>query len=64
MKVYTKISKETLRNLLHMEKEAFEIHLLDWGIEYGFRIDDTQILLDGANVTGFLAEMENSYNSQ
>ena len=64
LQVYTKIKKGKLREILGLEATQFEIQLLDWAIEYNFKIEDEMIMFDQLKVGDFLAHLESEYQSR
>ena len=63
LQVYTTIKKDTFRKILELDEQAFELKLLDWAIEFGFKINDEMILFDKADISGFLSSLESQYHS-
>jgi Leucine-rich repeat (LRR) protein len=59
--VYTEIEKETMRTILEMDKQDFEIKLLDWAQDYGFKIKRNLIIIENANIGGFLGELDKQF---
>jgi hypothetical protein len=62
MNVYTKIQKSEMRKILNLEEEDFNDRLLDWAIKYGFKIEDDMVILEQANVQGFLTALDDQFS--
>jgi flagellar biosynthesis GTPase FlhF len=62
LKVYTKIKKEEMRKILNMKEDVFNDRLLDWALEYGFKIDGNMVLLENADVQGFISGLDNQFS--
>nr|MDO8109291.1 hypothetical protein [Candidatus Sigynarchaeota archaeon] len=52
-----RVNIEMVRDMLGIGKETFNRKLIDWAKQFGFKIDGEYIVLDNADVNGFVAEL-------
>jgi Leucine-rich repeat (LRR) protein len=56
------IQMEDLRNFLNMESSVFMEKIIDWAIEYGFKIDGSTLLFSTGKKNMFLDMLDNNFN--
>ena len=60
--ITSRISMEKMREILGMEKDAFNDKIIDWGIEYGFKIDGDYIIVDDIDLNGFIDDLDAQFD--
>jgi hypothetical protein len=63
LSVSTRVRIDMLRDYLQMDKVDFTGHLVDWAVEYGFKIDGDYINIEGGDVGGFMKDLDAMYSS-
>jgi tetratricopeptide (TPR) repeat protein len=61
MKVSTKIRLDIMRDVLKMEFSEFNEKLLDWAVEFGFKIDGDYIIIENSDVEGFINQLDKQF---
>ncbi len=58
LSVSSKIRIDMLRNAMGLNKQTFDRLIFDWAYSFGFKIDGDYVIVDNADVNGFLGEID------
>jgi hypothetical protein len=61
--VSKRVSVEMILDVLKIDKETFAARIVDWAHQFGFKIDGDYVMLENADVGGFIAELDKSFSA-
>jgi hypothetical protein len=61
--VSKRVSLGMIRDVLKLEKETFSERIVEWAHQFGFKIDGDYVILENADIDGFIAELDKSFAS-
>lgn len=62
LEISDSIKIEQMRNMLNLDKKTFDENLLNWAVEFGFRIDREYINISNASIDDFIIKLEAQFD--
>ncbi len=59
--VSKRVSVEMILEVLKIDRETFTARIVDWAHQFGFKIDGDYVMLEHADIGGFIAELDKSF---
>ncbi len=61
MLVADRMRQDQMRNILCLDEKEFDNALLEWVLQFGFRIDGSDVVFVGGDVQGFISELDRQF---
>ena len=62
MRVSSRIRLDVMREGLNLDSKAFNTKLFDWANEFGFKIDGDYIVVEDADIEGFISSLDKQFD--
>ncbi|MHA1729789.1 MAG: hypothetical protein ACTSWY_13825 [Promethearchaeota archaeon] len=63
LKVSTRIKLDVMREALEMDYSDFIANLFDWANKFGFKIDGDYIIIENADIDGYIAHLDQQFKN-
>jgi hypothetical protein len=63
MKTSSKIRLDMMREILQLKSSTFNSKILDWALDFGFKIDGDYIIIEGADVDAFISDLDRQFEN-
>lgn len=61
MKTSSKIRLDMMREILQLNSSTYNSKILDWALDFGFKIDGDYIIIEGADVNAFISDLDRQF---
>ena len=62
MKVSSRVRLDMMRNILELDAKTFDNKILDWAVEFNFKIDGDFIVIENADIDGFITGLDRQFD--
>ena len=63
MKTSSKIRLDMMREILQLNSSTFNSKILDWALDFGFKIDGDYIIMGNADVDAFISDLDRQFEN-